>query len=265
MSSPEEEKEPPQYSVNHAGRSSDEEATVVGDNTPFPGASSHSNNDANGSRQFLSIKPTTTRDDASTDLKSPGQSREQAHRLDDDLHMLQVERAVSADLEAQSSSDGRGESRARAATRSRSRREEPVDEFDAATNPLHERTQVYSPPQHPETNLAKLFAKVHNSNWVVRYFTYIAPLVCLILIPIILGFKLPAANGTQKNADGTFKKKASVGGVALTWFCIWLMIVWLGLWAGRVSFEYICQKKCQVTDALLRSSQNVSHGLLVWW
>jgi hypothetical protein len=28
---------------------------------------------------------------------------------------------------------------------------------------------------------------------------------------------------------------ASVGGVELLWFSIWLMIIWLTLWAGRVS------------------------------
>lgn len=207
------------------------QGTVVG-STPYRGGSAHADNDPNPSRQFLSIKPTTTRETGS-ELKSPGQNREATHRLDDDLHMLQVERQVSADLETQSTTEDR--SRARAATRSRSRREEPIDEFDAATNPLHERAQVYSPPAHPENTFAKFFSKVHNSNWAVRYFTYIAPLVIVILIPILLGFKLPAANGTQKNADGSFKKKASVGGVEMTWFCIWLMIIWLGLWAGRVS------------------------------
>ena len=216
-------------------RSSDEEGTMVGD-TPYRGGSSHTNNDANPSKQYLSIKPTTTRDDTSSELRSPGQSREEAHRLDDDLHMLQIERQVSAELDQENSNDGT--SRARATTRSRSRREEPIDEFDAATNPLHERAQIYRPPKDPETSFAKFFSKVHNSNWVIRYFTYIVPVVIIILVPILIGFELPAANGTRKNADGSPKARASVGGVEMNWFCIWIMIIWLGLWAGRVSLLY---------------------------
>lgn len=148
-------------------------------------------------------------------MQSPSQNREQASRLNDDLAMLQVEREVSnaENLE-------RGQSTTRSMRRTRSRRDEPEDEFDTATNPLHERTAIYKPPENPSTSVSRFFKKIHSSSWVVRYFTYITPLVLIILIPLLLGALL--------------FKKASVGGVEMSWFCIWLMIVWLSLWAGRM-------------------------------
>ena len=232
MSTPAEERESPHAFPSLVERSSDEEGTVVGDsNTPARNHSSHAR-DLDDAPNFLApLKTTQSRRTLDTsNLASPSQDREQAHRLDDDLHMLQVEREVSADLEKTSTKGGRSSN-----TRSRVRHEEPVDEFDAATNPLHERTQVYKPPSHPDTDIGKFFKKVHNSNWVVRAVTYITPVLLIILIPILLGFLLPAANGSQKNADGSNKQIASVGGVQLPWFFIWIMVVWLTLWAGRVS------------------------------
>lgn len=151
------------------------------------------------------------------DLASPSQNREQAHRLDDDLQMLQVEQAISNLAAEQENELGRTKSNLQ---RSRSRREEPIDDFDVATNPLHEKTAVYKPPEHPNTNLGKIFKKIHNSSWLIRYISYITPLVLIILIPLLLGAFL--------------FKNASVGGVKLIWFCIWLEIVWLTLWAGRM-------------------------------
>jgi small-conductance mechanosensitive channel len=144
-------------------------------------------------------------------LRSPSTAREYASRLDDDLAMLQVERAIS---------DQDTISHNRSLRRERSRHEEPIDEFDAATNPLHERTAIYKPPEDPTTKVAKFFKKVHNSVWIVRYMTYIAPLVLIILIPLLIGaLAFPDAH---------------VGGVKMSWFCIWLEIVWLTLWAGRI-------------------------------
>jgi hypothetical protein len=153
------------------------------------------------------------------DMASPSHNREQAHRLDDDLQMLQVEQAVSHLAAEQENDLSRSKSNMH---RSRSRREEPVDDFDVATNPLHEKTAVYKPPEHPNTNIGKIFKKIHNSSWLVRYITYITPLVLILLIPLLLG--------------ALVFKNASVGGVELIWFCIWLEIVWLTLWAGRVSY-----------------------------
>jgi small-conductance mechanosensitive channel len=148
-------------------------------------------------------------------MKSPSQTREQASRLDDDLAMLQIEREIS-----NQDALNREQSQNRSVRRERSRREEVIDEFDAATNPLHEKTALYKPPENPATNFSKFFKKVHNSIWIVRYFIYITPLVLIILIPLLLAAFL--------------FQDAHVGGVELIWFCIWLEIVWLTLWAGRI-------------------------------
>ncbi|KKY26464.1 putative mechanosensitive ion channel family [Phaeomoniella chlamydospora] len=147
-------------------------------------------------------------------LRSPSKNREEAYRLEDDLTMLQAERVVS------NTNDEELKLR-----RSRSRRSEPIDEFDAATNPLHEKAAVYAPPEHPTTNIAKIFKKIHNSSWLIRYLSYIAPLVIILLVPLLLG--------------ALVFKQAAVGGVRLMWFSIWLEIVWLTLWAGRIVAKMI--------------------------
>jgi hypothetical protein len=149
-------------------------------------------------------------------MQSPSQTREQASRLNDDLTVLQIERG----LDAQDTLE-RTKSINPSMTRQRSRREDLVDDFDAATNPLHEQAAKYKPPENPTTSFSKAFKKIHTSSWLVRYFTYITPMVLLILVPLLVG--------------ALAFKDASVGGVRLVWFSIWLMIVWLTLWLGRVS------------------------------
>ena len=148
---------------------------------------------------------------------SPSQSRAQEHRLDDDLALLQAERIVS---KAQQIKSGSKLYQSESISRSRSRRPDPVDEFDANTNPLHEKTAMFQPPEHPSTKFAKAFKKIHESSYIIRYFTYIIPVVIILLIPLMLG--------------AFVFKKANVGGVSLLWFSIWLEIFWLTLWAGRV-------------------------------
>lgn len=204
-------------------RSSDDDGTYVGEDLSHQ----HSNTSqqahlprlATGrSRSGTHLTVETEYDRPHFQMQSPSQTREQASRLEDDLVMLQAERDV-LDQEALQ----RGQSAGRSMQRVRSRREEPVDDFDAATNPLHEQAARYKPPENPTTKFSKFFKKVHNSSWVVRYFTYITPLALLILIPLLVGqFAFPNAN---------------VGGVRLVWFSTWLMIVWLSLWAGRVSLN----------------------------
>lgn len=148
---------------------------------------------------------------------SPAMEREEARRLDDDLEMLRAERVVS---HANASEDGLGRSRSMARSRSRNAGGEPEDDFDVGTTPIHEKTKVYQPPANPSTKFAKVFKKIHNSSFLVRYFCYITPLTLLLLIPLLFGLLL--------------FKNATVGGVELFWFGIWLEIVWLTLWAGRV-------------------------------
>ena len=154
--------------------------------------------------------------------RSPS-ARDQVTKLSDDLAMLHAERVASSATQQQEQHLHRSMS----IRRSRSKHSDPVDQFDVATNPVHEQTAVYRPPEHPSTNLAKIFKRVHNSSFLVRYFTYITPVVLVLLVPLLLG-KLVFPN-------------ASVGGVMLFWFSIWLEIVWLTLWAGRVSIlSYGC-------------------------
>lgn len=151
-------------------------------------------------------------------MRSPSQAREQAMRLDDDLALLQAERVASRSTHE----DAEEESKPASVNRSRSRRraQQPVDEFDEATNPLHEKAAMYNPPEDPHTNVAKFIKKLHNSSFIIRYFTYIVPVVVLLLIPLLLG--------------AFVFYNANVGGVRLLWFSVWLEIVWLTLWAGRV-------------------------------
>jgi hypothetical protein len=225
-------------------RSSDDDGTYVGEDLSHQHSNTSVQADlprlATGTRPRSGTHLTveTQYDRSNFHMQSPSQSREQASRLDDDLAMLQVEREILDQEELQ-----RGHSVNRSMQRVRSRREEPIDDFDAATNPLHETAARYKPPENPSTSASKFFKKVHNSSWVVRYFTYITPLALLILIPILVGaLAFP---------------DATVGGVELLWFSIWLMIVWLTLWAGRVSIAF-CVRRLFLTCASYL--QNCSPG-----
>ncbi|KAL2352169.1 Mechanosensitive ion channel-domain-containing protein [Cryomyces antarcticus] len=230
MSTPIDERGEPSYSlppynvnkVNSNERSSDEEGTVIGqEEAPFRNASHSisSNNGQSQDRNHLKVDTADyTGDDPLKSMQSPSQTREQAHRLDDDLALLHVERQVSI-AAAKEEEDGEL-SRTRSMHRSRSRREDMVDDFDVATNPIHEKAAVYKPPEHPVGNFSKFVKRVHSSSFLVRYFTYIVPLVFILLIPLLLG--------------ALVFKNSTVGGVTLMWFSIWLEIVWLTLWAGRI-------------------------------
>lgn len=225
MSTPLDEKGEPQYHIHNEQpqyhqppptiqeKTSDEEGTVVGEGSER----NHSPAATRGrSNTHLTLEvPKESYDHRS--LQSPSQKREQAHRLDDDLAMLQVEQQVSDSRESEKLEHSKS------MHRSRSRREEPVDEFDAATNPLHEKATVYRPPEHPNSTLGMIFKKIHGSSLIIRWFFYITPLTLIILIPLLLGALL--------------FKNASVGDVKMDWFCIWLEIVWLSLWAGRVNLS----------------------------
>jgi small-conductance mechanosensitive channel len=186
---------------NNTTRSSEEDGTAIGDET------------VNG--DGLTRKITAESGDYFEQGRSAAsKTRERNNRLGDDLALLQAER-IASDAAERKSGEIEGNIH-----RSRSRANEPVDEFDAATNPIHERTQIYKPPEKPENKFAQFFKWIHHSSFIVRYFTYIVPLVALLLIPLLLG--------------ALVFPNASVGGVELLWFSIWLEIVWLTLWAGRI-------------------------------
>ncbi|KAJ4382725.1 hypothetical protein N0V86_001947 [Didymella sp. IMI 355093] len=228
MTTPVNERPEPTYNMDSTThvpaphqRSSDDDGTYVGEDLSHQ----HSNTStqaANPPRLNTRTRPRSgthltveTQYEYPHEMQSPSQTREQASRLNDDLAVLQIERGI-IDAEALE----RGHSVTRSMQKVRSRRDEPIDDFDAATNPLHEQAARYTPPENPTTKFSIFFKKIHNSSWVVRYFTYITPVVLLILVPILLAiFAFPNAN---------------VGGVKLLWFSIWLMIIWLTLWAGRL-------------------------------
>ena len=150
---------------------------------------------------------------------SRSRTREESHRLGDDLEMLKIERQVSKANETVASEGGETIDTDNI-HRSRSRRDDTVDEFDIATNPVHEKTQRYSPPAHPVSSFGRFVKKLHQSSFLIRWMVYITPVVLILRIPLLLGAFL--------------FKGASVGNVQLMWFMIWLEICWLTLWAGRL-------------------------------
>jgi hypothetical protein len=147
-------------------------------------------------------------DDMRDRAMSPSQVRQEESKFDDDLEMLRAERMASATTEKLDR------------TKSMARTQSGNDDFDVDTNPVI-KGAVYTPPERPSTHFAKFVKKLHGSNWFIQYFTYIVPVVALLSIPLILG--------------AVRFKNANVGGVRLLWFGVWLEIVWLTLWAGRVS------------------------------
>jgi len=149
---------------------------------------------------------------------SPSQTRAQEYRLDDEMALLHAERVVS---QAHGQQAAANMNNVASMSRSKSRRADDPDEFDVNTNPIHEKNALYRPPEHPTTKIAAVFKKIHESSFLVRYFTYIIPVVVILLIPLLLGALL--------------FKSATVGGVYLLWFSVWLETIWLTLWLGRVS------------------------------
>jgi hypothetical protein len=211
MSSPADERPAPKYPEEKRRDHSD-------DITPASDEGTYVNDGSNfGSGNHLRVNTDAADDQDRFALRSPSAAREQAMRLEDDLAVLEAERVASRSTQEMQEKEGDD---ARSLSRMRSRRSQNVDEFDEATNPLHEKAAAYNPPENPTTSIAKFIKKLHESSFVLRYFTYIAPVVVILLIPLLVGaLAYPNAN---------------VGGVKLLWFSVWLEIVWLTLWAGRV-------------------------------
>jgi hypothetical protein len=177
-------------------------------------------NEGRSEQDHSTLRLHTSNISQQTQLQRPSasQTRAQEHRLDDELALRQAERIASV-------SQNRGNANNLVPTaslsRSKSRPSDAEDEFDVNTNPIHEKNAVWKPPEHPTTNLARLFKRVHESSFLIRYFTYITPVVVILLVPLLLG--------------ALVFKSADVGGVYLMWFSVWLETVWLTLWLGRVS------------------------------
>lgn len=206
MSTPVHELPQPIFNPLHAAsQSSCDDGTYVGEGS--------SEND----RNHLNLQTHQTGGEYYLSPLSPSRTREQEHRLDDELAVAQAEQVAS---NVQTVEGGGKAKSSMSIHQSRSGRTDPVDDFDVATNPIHEKTSGYKPPEHPSTNFAKFFKRIHNSSILVRYFTYIVPVVTLLLVPLLLG--------------ALVFKNANVGGVTLMWFAVWLEICFLALFAGRV-------------------------------
>ncbi|KAJ9143754.1 Mechanosensitive ion channel protein [Pleurostoma richardsiae] len=140
---------------------------------------------------------------------SPGDSREVASRLVDDLELLRAERIVS------------NQEKENETHRSRSRRRpepEPADTFNTVT-------PVVQPEQKKELTAAvRLWNKLRKFPKAVRYFLYMLPAGILLLTPILLA--VYAFNGEGPPVGGP-------GSVTLLWFGIWLEVLWLCFWASR--------------------------------
>ncbi|KAI9923435.1 hypothetical protein ASPWEDRAFT_169807 [Aspergillus wentii DTO 134E9] len=191
--------------MSSTAETTDKHQNAKQSNEPFP----VTDNDISSNDPKEELKGETRYDDDD----DRGSTREMAKRLEDDLAVLEAERVVS-----RSTHDGQSrQGESLAASRSHRSR---ADEFDEATNPLHEVAAVYNPPETPNTTIAAFIKKLHESSFIVRYLTYIVPVVLLLLIPLLVG--------------ALAYPDASVGGVSLLWFSVWLQIVWLTIWAGRV-------------------------------
>ncbi|CAP73516.1 uncharacterized protein PODANS_2_8870 [Podospora anserina S mat+] len=159
---------------------------------------------------------------------SPAESREVANRLNDDLELLRVERIVSH----QQQNDAR--------SRNRSHHERPdqvEDAFNSATPaPITART-----PEKKSTWLTRLWVSLKRFPRVLRYVVYAIPAGILILIPVFLD--LFAYDGNSEPVGGE-------GGVQLLWFGIWLEVVWLSLWAGRILTSIIPATVAFIADTV---------------
>ncbi|KAL2808555.1 Mechanosensitive ion channel-domain-containing protein [Aspergillus granulosus] len=248
MSTPVKEMPPPTHPEKERGRSPDSSRTSDEDVQDAP---RHHHGD------YLRIDTTAYGDGGMPPARSPSATREQAKRLEDDLAVLEAERVAS-----RSTHDGDKDARSdtHSLTRARSRRTQDIDEFDEATNPLHEKAAVYNPPENPSTGVSKFIKKVHESSVFVRYFTYIVPLVLILLIPLLVG--------------ALAYPDASVGGVQLLWFSVWLEIVWLTLWAGRIVAKIIPTPVNIIASIFTNSSKKwrdvakqleLPATLFLWW
>ncbi|KAM5344996.1 hypothetical protein ACJ41O_010858 [Fusarium nematophilum] len=139
---------------------------------------------------------------------SPSEKRADASRLDDNLELLRVERAVSAEEQ-----DGGSK------MRNRTHNVEPEDAFNV---PIPSETFHPEKKRDPDAALLKFWMFLRKFPRFVRYTLYLFPGAALLLIPVLLGYFV------YQNDE------RDVGGVKLMWFGIWLEIVWGSLWVSRM-------------------------------
>jgi len=238
--------------------SSDGEQTVVGpgDNGQQPQEGGHIEPQALHDRLKFEQRvgaDLSDKYDSNQEKPSASRVREERSRVEDELALEKAEKVVSQQMNEEEDT---------ALKSSRSRRPEPVDDFNVATNPIHERAQIYKPPEHPPNKFAAFFKHVHGSSWPFRYFTYIVPVFLLLLIPVLMGALLPAG------------QVADVGGAELLWFGVWLEIIWLTLWGGRILAKCIPWPLGQISSLFtneqkkwrdLAKELELPATLFFWW
>ncbi|KAF2859163.1 hypothetical protein K470DRAFT_259180 [Piedraia hortae CBS 480.64] len=201
-----------------------------------------------------------TEDENLTNIMSPSTIMDNEQTLDDELQMLKVEREVSRREEDNTLSPWRTQDSSDLGLSRQRRKVEHVDEFDEATNPVHEKAQAYQSADTTPSRFGILVKKIHASNIFIRWITYIAPVTIILLIPLMLG---------------TFLfKEATVGNVYLMWFMIWWEIVWLTLWAGRLLAKCLPFPVGLVTSIVTNNSKKwrdmgkqleLPATLFFWW
>ena len=160
--------------------------------------------------QYLSIPHTTNMAQDPTRLSPSESSREHATRLGDDLLVLQAEQAVHKQNSLELQRSG-----------SKLRNAEPS--ADVFNEPAHQPTIELT--QSTGSSVMSIFTTLKKLPRFFRYILYSLPGTLLLLIPILMGVYLP---------DGDKQSVGGEGGVQLLWFGIWLLVVWLSLWASRM-------------------------------
>lgn len=155
-------------------------------------------------------------------------SRDQATRLVDDLTLLQAEQAVS-----------HRESTELRRAHSKTRSHEPVGQ-DVFNQPAQTPT-IGTTPAPPPNKLNKVFRNIKGLPRIIRYLFYSIPVAAFLLIPVILGAVRPQS---QQAVIG------GPGGIQLMWFGIWLEVVWLSLWAARITTSIMPMTMKYVAKAL---------------
>lgn len=86
------------------------------------------------------------------------------------------------------------------------------------------RTRV-AEPKKPDTPIYRFWLRLKKFPRSIRYFVYLVPGACLLLIPVLIGHFVVAPGSNPVGGNG---------GVYLFWFGIWLEIVWCTLWVSRM-------------------------------
>ncbi|KAM0272393.1 hypothetical protein ACHAPA_002144 [Fusarium lateritium] len=196
---------PPSRNVSHLDAS--QESPPLRAESPQPAA--HQKHPAPSLDTFPTLHaPAETNDSMS--IRSPIGQRADASRLDDDIELLRIERAVSADAHENASQMKR-----------RAQNFEPEDAFNA---PIPQETFHSERKVDPDASLLKFWVFLSKFPRFVRYILYVIPGAALLLIPVLLGKFVLKPDG----------KRRDVNGVDLMWFGIWLEIVWGVLWVSRM-------------------------------